>query len=91
MVGGASERDRIVTTYRADAFERELRDRGLLDRYPGLCTRMQYGFPLGNMVPITETFTPDNHKAGIQHIDFIQQYLQEQVELGHMTGPYSKE
>ncbi len=45
---------------------------------------------MGDMVPITQTFTPENHKAGIQHIDFIEQYIQEQVDLGHMTGPYER-
>ncbi|KAJ2955347.1 hypothetical protein NUW54_g14744 [Trametes sanguinea] len=43
------------------------------------------------MCPLTKTFTPENHKGGCENIDFIIAYTTEQVELGHMTGPYSEE
>ena len=66
-----------------------LSELGLLHRYPLLGTRLWEGFPIGDMQPLTETFAPDNHKAGVEHMDFIQSYVDEQVALGHMTGPYT--
>ncbi|CDO75102.1 hypothetical protein BN946_scf185010.g27 [Trametes cinnabarina] len=91
VVSGASERDRIITTYRADALERELCRWGLWDLFSTVPTRLRFGFPIGNMPPLTRTFTPDNHKGGIQHMDFIKSYVNEQVALNHMSGPYSCE
>lgn len=91
VVSGVSERERVITTYRAEGFEEVLRELGLLEQYPLLGARLRFGFPLGDMSPLVRTFTPDNHKAGVEHLDFIQEYLDEQVALGHMTGPYSRE
>lgn len=46
---------------------------------------------MGDMQPLVETFTPENHKAGIEHIEFIREYVDEQVAAGHMTGPYDRQ
>ena len=80
----------MTTTYGAEEFEAVLTERGLLHRHVRLATRLRLGFPLGDMRPLEETFTPDNHKAGVDHLDFIQDYVREQVALGHMTGPYTQ-
>ncbi|CDO69769.1 hypothetical protein BN946_scf184766.g14 [Trametes cinnabarina] len=90
VVSGACERDRIITTYRAEAFEAELRRWDLWECFGSLPTRLRCGFPIGNMEPLTRTFTPDNHKGGLEHMDFIKAYVDEQVGLGHMSGPFSR-
>lgn len=89
-VSGASERDRIITPYRAEVFEAELRKWGIWEAFSYLPTRLRCGFPIGDMEPLTRTFTPENHKGGKEHMDFIEEYVREQVGLGHMTGPYTR-
>ncbi|GBE80149.1 hypothetical protein SCP_0213520 [Sparassis crispa] len=89
-LSGASERERIITPYDADAFESILRTLGLLQRYPFLPRKLRYGFPIGDFAPLLRTFAPSNHSSGSEHIDFIRQYISEQVSLGRMTGPYSQ-
>ncbi|CDO77643.1 hypothetical protein BN946_scf184946.g37 [Trametes cinnabarina] len=91
VVSGASERDRIITTYRADTIEEELRRWGLWEKHAALPGKLQFGFRIGDMRPLTKTFTPENHKGGRENIEFIIEYTTEQVKLGHMTGPYSEE
>ncbi|OJT04921.1 hypothetical protein TRAPUB_4263 [Trametes pubescens] len=77
--------------HHADVFEEELRRWGLWEEFGYLPTRLRGGFPIGNMEPLTRTFTPENHKGGKENMDFIEEYVAEQVALGHMTGPYSRE
>ncbi|CDO73729.1 hypothetical protein BN946_scf185015.g57 [Trametes cinnabarina] len=89
VVSGASEKDHIITTYRAEAFEAELRRWNLWGRFGSLPTCLRYGFPIGNMEPLTRTLTSDNHKGGLEHMDFIKAYVDEQVGLGHMSGPFA--
>lgn len=71
-------------------FEVVLGELGLLGQYLLLGMQLQFGFPLGDML-LVRMFMLDNHKARIEHLDFIQEYLDEQVALGHMTGPYGRE
>ncbi|CDO71596.1 hypothetical protein BN946_scf184911.g66 [Trametes cinnabarina] len=91
VVSGACERDRIITTYRAEAFEQELRRWGLWEKHHTLIAKLLFGFHIGDMRPLTKTFTPENHKGARENIDFVINYTSEQVKLGHMTGPYSEE
>ncbi len=90
-MGGVSERDRIITPYRADAWDRALAALGLTSKHPNLTHNMRYGFEIGDMAPVLETFTPPNHPPATEHMDFITDYISEQVRLGRMTGPYSKD
>ncbi|GBE86646.1 hypothetical protein SCP_0905260 [Sparassis crispa] len=89
-LSGASERDRVITPYNADTFESTLLALGPLDRYPMLPRKLRYGFPIGNFDTLSRTVSPANHASGSEHIDFIRQYIAEQVSLGRMTGPYSR-
>lgn len=89
VLSGAGERDRIITPYRADALEAKLRQYGLLDKYPQLPDRFRYGFPIGDFQPLKKTYTPKNHSSAYEHLDFIRQYVAEQVSLNRMSGPYT--
>ena len=51
---------------------------------------MRFGFPLGDLAPILATRAHPNYPAANQHMDFIREYVDEQVALGRMTGPYSR-
>ena len=89
-LAGASERDRIITPYDADAFEHSLRTLGLLDRYPDLPDRLRHGFPIGDLPPLQQTSCPSNYPSAVENMNFIKQYASEQVALGRMTGPYTR-
>ncbi|GBE80443.1 hypothetical protein SCP_0301580 [Sparassis crispa] len=89
-LSGVSEHERIITPYDADAFESVLHALGLFQRYPFLPRKLHYSFPIGDFALLLRTFAPPNHSSGAEHIDFIHQYISEQVSLGRMTGPYSQ-
>ncbi|KAJ3019648.1 hypothetical protein NUW54_g20 [Trametes sanguinea] len=89
VVSGACERDHIITTYHARVFETELRRWNLWECFGALPTCLCCGFSISNMQPLTRTFTLDNHKGGPEHMDFIKAYVEEQVVLGHMPGPFT--
>lgn len=90
-VSGASELERIITPYNADAFERTLVTLGLQHRHPDLANNLRSGFPIGNFPSLSRTSRPRNHKRGVENMDFILAYAAEQVELGRMTGPYTQD
>lgn len=89
-IRGASERDRIITPYNADAFELALKTLGLLSRYPNLPNKIRYGFPIGDFDILSQSFTPPNHPSAAGHMQFINDYVSDQVKLGRMSGPYSQ-
>lgn len=84
-----SERDRIVTPYHADAFLSMLTTHSLLNTYPDLPHKISHGFPLGDLPPITETYTPPNHFSVDEHIPAILEYFASEVALQRMSGPYT--
>lgn len=90
-LSGATERDRVITPYRADAWEAVLATLGLAARHSELVKFLRYGFPIGDLEPPTHTFTPPNHKGAIEHETFVEDYCKEQKSLGRMTGPYSED
>lgn len=82
--------DRIITPYNADAYEEYLSRFDLNDKYPQLVFNLRNGFPIGNIPPLTRTYTPPNHKSALEHPDVISKYLSEECSLGRMSGPFSK-
>lgn len=52
---------------------------------------MRHGFPIGDVPPLTRTYTPKNHKSAEEHPEIIRDYCNEEVKLGRMSGPFSKE
>lgn len=90
LASGASEHDRVITLYDADAWESALRTHKLLSKYPSLPSKLRYGFPLGDFSIPSFIFTPPNHATEPAHLDFICTYVAEQHALGRMSGPYTK-
>jgi hypothetical protein len=86
----ASEKYKIIKPYYADAFEFALTKFSLLNRYPDLPLKLRYGFPLGDLAPITTSFTPPNSPSVSLHSQLVSDYLSNEVRLGHMSGPYSR-
>ena len=84
-------RARIVTPYRADAFEHRLRALDLLGKYPELPSHIRGGFPMGRFSPLERSYVSDNRAMQPEHLTFIAQYVAQQVALGRMEGPYDEE
>ena len=82
-------KNRIMTPYNADAFERALNTAGLSSRYPDLPHKLRHGFPLGNLEPLTETYAPSNHVSVNDHVDDILQYFNSEIALQRMSGPFT--
>lgn len=91
LVSGTAGRNRIITPYRADAFERRLRGLNLLEKHAGLLGHLRDGFPVGDFPPLRKTYTPSNYATRAEHLDLIQEYIDGEVSLGRMDGPYNKD
>jgi hypothetical protein len=79
---------RIITPYNADAYDQFLHQFNLTTRYPNLVFNLRNGFPIGDMPPLKRTYTPQNHPSALQQSHIIRSYLDEEVHLGRMSGPF---
>lgn len=82
--------DRIITPYNADAYEDYLSRFNLTAKYPDLVFNLRNGFPIGDMPPLSRTYTPPNHNSALEHPEVIQDYLSEEVSFGRMSGPFTQ-
>ena len=89
-ITGASERDRVVTPYDPGVWRACLAELGLDRKHEGLADAMESGFHIRDLSPIRETVVHSNYPAAEENISFIEDYIREQVQLGRMTGPYSR-
>ena len=83
--------NRIITPYDADAFEASLKEADLTHVYPDLAHNIRFGFPIGDVAPISETYTPPNHFSVDEHLPDILKYFHEERNLGRMSGPFTKD
>jgi hypothetical protein len=81
--------ERIITPYNADTYEDYLARFDLTDKYPDLVFNLRNGFPIGNMPPLSRSYTPSNHKSALEHPEVIRDYLAEECSFGQMSGPYT--
>ena len=81
---------KIQTPYSPIAFKLYLEKAGISDRYPELSHKLTYGFPLGKLPPLKESFTPGNLASATAHDEFIASYIADEVSLGRFSGPFSK-
>jgi hypothetical protein len=72
----------IITLYNADAFDSFLVEFDLTTKYPDLTFNLWHRFPIGDIPPLTCTYTPKNHKYAADQPDIIRTYCNEEVELG---------
>jgi hypothetical protein len=86
-----SLRDRVVTPYNPAAFQSFIdRFDSLRVKYPFLVRKLSIGFRLGDLRPLTETFTPPNHPSASTYSSAVLNYLKSEVEKGRMSGPFTK-
>lgn len=89
--GVAKRSDDIVTPYRAAEWKRLLEKCGLLQQFPDLPRKLKEGFLLGNLPPISRTYTPTNHLSARSRPDVIDAHIRDEVALGRFEGPYSRQ
>jgi len=81
----------IRTPYNADAFKLYLSKANILDRYPELPFKLQYGFSLGPIPSILTSYTPDDPPYLLQYSKIIREYIDGELILGRFSGPFTKE
>jgi hypothetical protein len=84
-------RGRIVTPYNTEAYDDLLHQYNLSHIYPSLTFNMHFGFPIGDIPPLARTYTPKNHKSALDHLDVIRSYCNDEIKLGRMSGPFTKD
>jgi hypothetical protein len=82
---------RITTPYDANAFDLLLKKHNLETKHPFLTENMRRGFPMGDFPILHQTTIFPNHPSCADHEEFIRTYLEEEVEAGRMSGPFSQE
>lgn len=76
----------LITTL---AFNSFLHACKLFDQYPDLPFKLTHGFPIGNLPPLTHSYTPSNHHNIAEFHDAIRTYIHEELSLGRFSGPFS--
>jgi hypothetical protein len=82
--------EKITTPYDVLGFDFFLNKHNLVALYPLLCSNLVNGFPIGHMPALTQTTIIPNHLSCREHLDQIQSYLEDEVNDGRMSGPFSK-
>ena len=80
---------RIVHPYDTDTFEHFLLKHHLTYIYSLLVQNLRYGFPLGDMPPLTDTVIFKNHSSTLLFPDTVNKYLTDELLAGRMSGPFS--
>jgi len=79
-----------VTPYNVDKFDILLHRYNLTSRYPTLSSDLHNGFHLGEFdTLLLNSYDHPNHKTALPHIDKIFSYIQDEVALGRMSGPFT--
>ena len=81
----------IITPYNADAFATLLDKHNLTRHYPDLVENLRHGFPLGLMPTLPSTIILRNHPTVNEYPSVVQNYINEELAAGRMSGPFTKE
>ncbi len=81
----------VIHPYNATAFSKLLETCSLTEQFPLLVDNLNNGFPIGNLPPLTETVIIDNHPLVYKHLDTVYEYIDTELQEGHMSGPFSQD
>ena len=81
--------ERIVTPLNPAGFAVALSEFDLLRAFPTLVSRIRQGFPVGNFVPLSQSYIFRNHLSCPLHTAYVKAYLEEEVSLQRMSGPFT--
>ncbi|TFY82967.1 hypothetical protein EWM64_g1051 [Hericium alpestre] len=79
----------VITLYIPSAWESALKHAGLSSKYPTLVHNLIYGAPIGNPPLLASTFIPPNMPNALEHPEFIEEHIAEELATGHLSGPFS--
>ena len=81
---------RTNTPYNASAFFAYLYLSGLLPRYPELPFKLTFGFAIGAIPPIFESYCPPNLPSALPHSTLIRESIESDIALRRLSSPYTK-
>lgn len=82
----------MSTPLDGEALESALREFGLWEEFRDVVDGIRNGFSMGlRGVSLDRTFTPPNHTKVPEHLDFIASKYAEELALGRISGPYTRE
>ncbi len=82
---------KIATPYDADSFDDFLNQYpDLRTKYPNLAFKLRNGFSMGEFPELEDTVIWLNSPTVEERLDFIEEYLREEVEVGRMDRPFSR-
>lgn len=91
LVGAAELRKCVVTPYHSSAFQSFIdRFPSLREKYPFIIHKLSTGFRLGDLLPLSSTFTTPNHPSASLYLTPVLEYLHSEVKAGHMSGPFTR-
>ena len=82
---------RTITAYKPDGWRLALSSTVLTHLFPHLVHDMIYGSPIGNPPPLTYTFTPPNLKSANIDPTYMDNFIKDELDSGHLNGPFSME
>ncbi len=86
----SSIRERIITPYSPDGFDFFLDKHNISHLHSDLVQKLHNSFPMGDFPPLQRTVIFPNRTSSPEHKAFIDNYLQEEAEVGRMSGPISR-
>jgi len=79
----------IITPFIAEAWENQLQQAGLLDKFADVPYGIRHGFDSGIHSLPDVIYTPNNHSSAIQHPLEITTYIKNELSCGRYSGPFS--
>jgi hypothetical protein len=81
---------KVNTPYSAAAFFAYLHLSGLLERYPELPFKLTFGFPIGNVPPLSESYYPPNLPSALPFSSNIRESIEADLAMGRLSGPFTR-
>jgi len=77
--------------YSPEGFDHLLELTNLTHQFPELTWKLHHGFPIGDMSPLTSTYTPHNLPGADIYREVCDEYIADELSKKHFSGPYTHE
>jgi hypothetical protein len=79
----------IKTPYLPDGFDCLLEATNLTQQFPELTWKLRHSFPIGDMKPLTQTYTLQNLPGADIYREVCDEYIIDELLKGRFSGPYT--
>jgi len=79
----------VKMPYSPEGFNHLLELTNLMHQFPKLTWKLRHGFPIGNMNPLTSTYTPQNLPGADIYHSICDEYIADELAKGCFSGPYT--